>query len=137
MKEKMNIVNIVSSLGQIVSEGDATERYDEKRGELTYQITGKGVENAKKLVKRDVGACLMLFSVIWNERSKHCRNDEEKYRLLAEIGVAFRDEFQINILRVLSANTDKWKGGIRLKRPTDEGDEAFLREFDPEGELAK
>jgi len=127
----MNIVDLVSSLGQIVSEGDAAERYDEKRGELTYQLTGKGVENAKMLVKKDVGACLFLFSLMWNEGSKRCRSDEEKFRLLAEIGAMFRDEFKINVLRVLGANTDKWKGGIAFKRQLNEDDEEFLKTFDP------
>jgi len=127
MGEEPDVRKILEGL---IAEGKVDEEYSKEEDDMLYSISDKGLEYVEEKVKNSLKWQLNTFGIFYNMMTADAETDREKNKCLLEIGEIFRDNFEVNIFRVLMENRDKFEGGFTIK---ENPDEAFLRHFDPDG----
>ena len=67
---KRDYLEVLKALEELIARGHVKERYDEKRGDLVYELTPEGEEFARKLMSDNVDAFDFIFAVFLDECAK-------------------------------------------------------------------
>jgi len=86
------------TLNKLVSDGSIDEKWDSEKQDFSYSLTEEGQKKSEKLISKDYTMRAMLFTLIWNNKTKAV--PKEKWNtLLFEIAEDFKKRFGTNLLR--------------------------------------
>jgi len=95
------------ALKTLREQGDLEEIRDFDSGTRSFRMTEKGMEKTESMIRSDPAMALQTFSMLYNKRFA---NIEDPMKRILKCAQEMRDQFGVNLLRLLEKHGEKLEG---------------------------